>query len=69
MALFLVQSAIVLPSFGLAFALSKLAERLSKRSMSHLVRGIFTFIVAFVFLEVAWASLLMMVCTLSPCDL
>jgi hypothetical protein len=64
---FLLQSAIFLLCFGAK--LNSFVDRLLKRNMSQLIRGIFTFVVGFVFVEVVFVSLLIITSTFLPVDL
>ena len=44
--------------FGIAFVLSRVADRFSKRGMSSLVRAIFTYALGFFLLEVVGSLLI-----------
>jgi hypothetical protein len=69
---FLLQSVIILPCFGGAFALSVLIDRLVRHKMPHLVRGLFTFIVGLGILVVVAVPLgivlWIITCRFSTCD-
>jgi uncharacterized membrane protein len=65
----LVESAFILPCFGAAYALSTFVDRLSRRHMSHFVRGIFVFVAGTGFLATAAVVSLVIVCKFSSCDL
>ena len=66
---FLIESVLILPCFGAAFALSKLMDRLMKRRMPHIVRGMFTLGIGMAFLYVAAISLFLLVCRFSACEI
>lgn len=66
---FLVASAIILPCFGAAFALSKLVDRVLRRRMPHFARGLIILALG-VALFYGVGMLLIMTCGLSSsCDI